>query len=198
MKYPVSLCLLLLLGACQQTPNPYTTESTPYPPAPASAASNFDRSNYPPAQRDFTLYRSWAWRNDVLPTGSGWVSAQLFTDSVSASLDQSGLRPVQGNVHADLLVSARVTTREIEIHQPPDIGGFYGRGPYGDGYGVGASGPVHSTQQLLRVEIDLYEARSGQRVWSGTSAEISGYGNADNAQTLREAVSQAMQGYPPP
>ena len=40
MKYPVSLCLLLLLGACQQTPNPYTAQSTPYPPAPASAASS--------------------------------------------------------------------------------------------------------------------------------------------------------------
>jgi hypothetical protein len=196
MKYPMSLCLVLLLSACQQTPNPYTAESTPYPPAPAAAAGNFDGSNYPPAQRNFALYRSWAWRNDVLPAGSGWVSDQLFTDSISASLDQSGLRPVQGIAQADLLVSASVMTREVEIHQPPDVGGFYGRGPYGDGYGVGASGPVHSTQQVLRVQIDLYEASSGQRVWSGHSAEISGYGNADNAKTLREAVSQAMQSYP--
>ena len=196
MKYPLSLCLLLLLGACQQTPNPYTAQSTPYPPAPPSAAGHFDRSNYPPAQRDFALYRSWAWRNDVLPAGSGWVSAQLFTDSISASLDQSGLRPVQGNAQADLLVSASVTTREVEIYQPPDVGGFYGRGPYGDGYGVGTSGPVHSIQQVLRVEIDLYDARSGQWVWSGNSAEISGYGNADNAKTLREAITKAMQSYP--
>jgi hypothetical protein len=89
-----------------------------------------------------------------------------------------------------------VLTREVEIHQPPDVGGFYGRGPYGDGYGVGTSGPVNSTQQVLRVQIDLYDARSGQLVWSGNSAEISGYGNADNAKTLREAVSQAMQSYP--
>ena len=196
MKYPVSLCLLLVLGACQQTPNPYTAQSTPYPPAPASAAGNFDHSNYPPAQRDFALYRSWAWRNDVLPAGSGWVSAQLLSDSISTSLDQSGLRPVQGTAQPDLLVSASVLTREVEIYQPADVGGFYGRGPYGDGYGVGTSGPVHSTQQVLRVQIDFFDARSGQPVWSGDSAEISGYDNANSAQTLRDAVAEAMQSYP--
>ena len=196
MKYLLSLSLFLLLGACQQTPNPYTDESIPYPPAPASAADNFDRSNYPPPQRDFALYRSWAWRNGELPAGSGWVSGQLFTDSISASLDQAGLRPVQENAQPDLLVSASVLTREVEINEPPDVGGFYGRGPYGDGYGVGASGPVNSTQQVLRLQIDLFDARSGQLVWSGNSAQISGYGNADDAQTLREAVTKAMQSYP--
>ncbi len=196
MKLLPSVVLTLLLAACQQTPNPYTPESVPYPPAPASAAANFDRSNYPPPQRDFALYRSWAWQNGVLPAGNGWVNGQLFTDSISASLDQSGLRPVQGSAKPDLLVSASVLTREVEIHEPPEVGGMYGHGPYGDGYGVGVSGPINSTQQVLRVQIDLFDAHSGQLVWSGNSAQISGYANADKVETLREAVSKAMQSYP--
>ena len=196
MKALLGLLAFVLLAACQQTPNPYKEESIPYPPAPAAAADNFDRSNYPPPQRDFGLYHSWAWRNDVLPAGSGWVSSQLLVDSISASLDQSGLRPVQGKADPDLLVSASVLTRQVEINQPPDVGGFYGRGRYNDGYGVGVSGPINSTQQVLRVQIDMYDARSGQLVWSGNSAEISGYGNVDEPENLREAVSKAMQSFP--
>jgi hypothetical protein len=196
MKVLPGLMAFALLTACQQAANPYKEESIPYPPAPAAAADNFDRSNYPPAQRDFGLYHSWAWRNDVLPAGSGWVSSQLLVDSISASLDQSGLRPVQGKASPDLLVTANVLTRQIEINEPPRVGGFYGRGPWGDGYGVGVGGGINSTQQVLHVQIDMYDAHSGQLVWSGNSAEISGYGNADQPENLREAVSKAMQSFP--
>ena len=196
MKIVYSLVAALLLTACPQAANPNQEESIPYPPAHAAAADNFDRSNYPPAQRDFALYRSWTWRNGALPAGNGWVSAQLFSDSISTHLDQSGLRPVQGQSAADLLVSASVLTSEVEIHQPPEVGGFYGRGPYNDGYGVGVSRSLNSTQQVLRVQIDLFDGRSGQRVWSGNAALVSGYGNAAQAETLRETVAKAMQSYP--
>lgn len=195
MKLLFSLVAIVLLAACQ-TPNPYKEESIPYPPAPPGAADNFDSSNYPPPQRDFGLYHSWAWRNDVLPAGSGWVSTQLFIDSISASLDQSGLRPVQGKASPDLLVSASVLTRQVEINEPPQVGGIYGRGPYGDGYGVGVGGAINSTQQVLRVQIDMFDARSGQLVWSGNSAQVSGYGNSAQPEKLREAVTQAMQSFP--
>ena len=73
---------------------------------------------------------------------------------------------------------------------------FYGNGPYGDGYGLGVGGAINSTQQVLRVQINLYDARSGQLVWSGNSAEVSGYASATQPETLREAVSKAMQGFP--
>lgn len=196
MKIVYSLIAALLLTACQQAPNPYKAESVPYPPAPAAAADNFDHSNYPPQHRDFALYRSWAWRNGVLPAGSSWVSSQLFSDSISSHLDQTGLRPAQGQATPDLLVSASVLTRQVEIHEPPEVGGFYGRGPYGDGYGVGVSGAVNSTQQVLSVQVDFYDGRSGQLVWSGNAAQISGYGDAAQAETLRETVTKAMQSYP--
>ncbi|MBF7731069.1 DUF4136 domain-containing protein [Pseudomonas sp. N040] len=196
MKMLFSLAACLLLAACQPAANPYTSESTPYPPAPAAAASNVDRSSYPPPQRDFALYHSWAWRNAEVPAGSGWASSQLFTDSISAGLDRRGLRPVQGQAEPDLLVSARVLTREVEIHQPPEVGGFYGHGPYGDGYGVGVGGAINSTQQILGVQIDLFDARSGQLVWTGSAALVSGYSDDRQAETLRETVARAMQSYP--
>ena len=62
----------LTLTACS-SPNPYSPQSTPLPPAPAAAAQTFDRSAYPAAPRDYGRYRSWAWQNGQLPAGAGWA-----------------------------------------------------------------------------------------------------------------------------
>ncbi len=61
----MSLRILLIstslsLAACS-SPNPYSPQSTPLPPAPAAAAQIFDHSAYPAAPRDYGRYRSWAW-----------------------------------------------------------------------------------------------------------------------------------------
>ena len=70
MPYRIALALACLaLAACQGS-NPYVASSNPLPPAPAQAATTFDRSAYPAPPRDYGRYRSWSWRNGQLPAGS--------------------------------------------------------------------------------------------------------------------------------
>src|SRR5690606_10581235 len=106
MKRCVGLILLSLgLGACSSN-NPYVAASNPMPPAPAQAATTFDRSAYPAPVRDYGAYRNWAWRNGQLPAGTAWADSAQVAEAVSGALDQRGLRPLHDNRLPDLLVSA--------------------------------------------------------------------------------------------
>ena len=123
----------LTLAACS-SPNPYSPQSTPLPPAPAAAAQTFDRSAYPAAPRDYGRYRSWAWLNGQLPPGSAWADSAQVAEAVSNALDQRGLRPLHDNRPADLFVSANLRL-ETRLRQVQDDYGYYGGG-YGGGHGT--------------------------------------------------------------
>ncbi len=193
------LPLLLTLGACQSH-NPYVAQSQPLPPAPAAAANTFDRSAYPAATRDYGRYRSWSWRNGMLPSG-----AESLAESVAQGLDQRGLRPAQSGA-ADLLVSAELH-EEQRVRQVSDYddgyygGGYYGGGPWRDryGYGGGMRVPITRTyvERVSIVRIDLFDAKDGQRVWSASGETRRGGDAAARADALREAVRQALDNYPP-
>jgi hypothetical protein len=127
---------------------------------------------------------------------------------VSNALDQRGLRPLHDNRPADLLVSAdlHLETRLRQVQDGSGYGGGYGGGyygggynRYGTGYGMYNSVPVVRTYQVqvVVVRVDLFDASTGQPVWSA-SAETSSQGNqSERADALREAVEKAMSAYPP-
>jgi uncharacterized membrane protein len=80
-------------------------------------------------------------------------------------------------------------------------GGYYGGGynRYGSGYGMYNTVPVIRTYQVqvVVVRVDLFDASTGQPVWSA-SAETSNQGNqSERADAIREAVEKAMSAYPP-
>ena len=193
------LVLSLALGACQ-SPNPYTPSAMPMPPAPAQAANTLDLSAYPAPPRDYGRYQSWAWLNGRLPMGSAWADSTQIAEAVSNALDQRGLRPVQPNRPADLLVSADLRT-EKRLRQVQDDYG-YGAG-YGDRWGryggMYGSVPVIRTYQVdvMVVRINLYDGKTGQPVWS-SSAETSSTGSlSERGDALRESLNKAVQAYPP-
>jgi hypothetical protein len=197
------LVICLGLVACQGS-NPYVATSNPLPPAPPHAASTFDRSAYPAPPRDYGRYRSWAWLDGRLPPGTAWADSAQVAEVVSNALDQRGLRPLHDNRPADLLVSADLHL-ETRLRQVQDDygygGGYYGGGynRYGSGYGMYNTVPVIRTYQVqvVVVRVDLFDASSGQPVWSA-SAETSSQGNqSERADALREAVEKAMSAYPP-
>ncbi|MFK7608093.1 MULTISPECIES: DUF4136 domain-containing protein [unclassified Pseudomonas] len=197
------LVLSLALGACQ-SPNPYTPSAMPMPPAPAQAANTLDLSAYPAPPRDYGRYQSWAWLNGRLPMGSAWADSTQIAEAVSNALDQRGLRPVQPNRPADLLVSADLRT-EKRLRQVQDDYGYgagYGAG-YGDRWGryggMYGSVPVIRTYQVdvMVVRINLYDGKTGQPVWS-SSAETSSTGSlSERGDALRESLNKAVQAYPP-
>lgn len=204
MKRIALLLLTTALAACQSH-NPYTTDSVPLPPAPPGAATHFDRSAYPAAPRDYAAYRSWAWQQR--PAGSAWASADLVQDALNNALDQRGLRPAQGNAAADLKVRTDTRlerrVRQVADSYDPYYGGGYGsfgnRGYYGNGVGVGTRVPLTRTyeEEVVVVRIDFFDGRSGEQVWSGQAEMRSAGSQAERAEALRKAVSDALGEYPP-
>ena len=192
------LVLCLGLAACQGS-NPYVATSNPLPPAPPQAANTFDRSAYPAAPRDYGKYRSWAWLNGHLPPGTAWADSAQVAEAVSNALDQRGLRPLHDNRPADLFVSADLRL-ETRLRQVQDDYGYYGGyGGYGPGYGMYGSVPIVRTysEQVVVVQVDMFDARSGQPVWS-SSAETGNRGSeSEQVDAIREAVEKAMSAYPP-
>ncbi|MGH8350669.1 MAG: DUF4136 domain-containing protein [Pseudomonas sp.] len=186
------------LAACQGS-NPYVATSNPLPPAPPQAANTFDRSAYPAAPRDYGRYRSWAWLNGHLPPGTAWADSAQVAEAVSNALDQRGLRPLHDNRPADLFVSADLRL-ETRLRQVQDDYGYYGGyGGYGPGYGMYGSVPIVRTysEQVVVVQVDMFDARSGQPVWS-SSAETGNRGSeSERVDAIRKAVEKAMSAYPP-
>ncbi|WP_322615678.1 DUF4136 domain-containing protein [Pseudomonas sp. BIC9C] len=192
------LMFCLGLAACQGS-NPYVATSNPLPPAPPEAANTFDRSAYPAAPRDYGRYRSWAWLDGHLPPGTAWADSAQVAEAVSNALDQRGLRPLHDNRPADLFVSADLRL-ETRLRQVQDDYGYYGGyGGYGPGYGMYGSVPIVRTysEQVVVVQVDMFDARSGQPVWS-SSAETGTRGSeSERVDAIREAVDKAMSAYPP-
>jgi hypothetical protein len=192
------LLFCLGLAACQGS-NPYVATSNPLPPAPPQAAKTFDRSAYPAPPRDYGRYRSWAWLDGHLPAGTAWADSAQVAEAVSNALDQRGLRPLHDNRPADLFVSADLRL-ETRLRQVQDDYGYYGGyGGYGPGYGMYGSVPVVRTysEQVVVVQVDMFDAKSGQPIWS-SSAETGNRGSeSERADAIREAVEKAMSAYPP-
>lgn len=202
---PLPLCLAL--AACQ-SPNPYTAASAAIPPAPAQAAYAQDMSAYPAAPRDFSRYRNWSWLNGQLPSGTQWAESSQIADAVSNGLDQRGLRPSQNPQLADLRVAAetRLETRLRQVREDyddPYYGGGYGGGYYGNGYRRGyggyASVPVVRTyqEQVMVVQISLFDPRGGQPIWTASAETASSGDQSARARALRQAVQHALSAYPP-
>lgn len=195
MKALLALPLLLLLAACQ-SPSPYVASGKPLPPAPAEAANHFDHSAYPAAPRDYSRYRDWAWRS--APASSAWVDGAQLAETVSAGLDQRGLRPVRSGKRADLLVSSALNVERRQYQVRDDYGG-YGNGPWGDHYGLYGSVPLVRTYEMdvLVVRIDLFDAADNQPLWSGTAEASTQGSQSERTAALRRAVEDALSAYPP-
>ncbi|KAF1031792.1 MAG: hypothetical protein GAK37_00695 [Pseudomonas sp.] len=200
MKRCAALILLGLGLAGCQSPNPYVAASNPLPPAPPMAANTFDASAYPAPVRDYGAYRSWGWLNGQLPAGSAWADSAQIAEAVSGALDQRGLRPLHDQRAPDLFVSADVHLEKRLRQVQDDYGyGYGGYNRYGNGYGMYQPVPVVRTYEVTVAvaRVSLFDARSGQPVWS-TSAETASDGTlSERADALRKAVQAAMNAYPP-
>lgn len=192
--------LCLSLAACQSN-NPYTSESAPIPPPPP--VEQIQSPIYPAAPRDFSGYQNWSWRSPPAATAS--IAAEELQEMVAGALDQLGLRPAQAERKGELLISARAS-KETRIRQTyddygPHVGaGRYGGGyGYGSGYGVGTSVPIvrNYEEEVLSVRIEMFDAASGQSIWSNRAEARSGGSRAKQQDALREAVQRALADYPP-
>ncbi|MOA08133.1 hypothetical protein D3C78_1278750 [compost metagenome] len=193
----ILLPLLAALAACQAG-NPYTATALPYPPAPPSAANpGLDPGSYPAAPLDYGRYRSWNWSGATEAAGAYGTPLQ---DAVSQQLDRVGLRPARPGNAPDLRVDARLSS-EMRTRQVTDYyGASYGYyGWHDPWYGYGAAFPVTRTYvvQVGVLRIEMIDARSGLRVWSGSAEFDAGGSQKEQSDGLHEAARQALAGYPP-
>ena len=78
-------------------------------------------------------------------------------------------------------------------------GGYSGYDRYGRGYGMYNSVPIVRTyqEQVVLVQVNLFDAGTGQPVWSA-SAETANQGSQlVRTDAIREALEKAMSAYPP-
>lgn len=189
----------LALTACQGT-NPYQDESAPIPPAPTNVPAA--AANYPAAPVDFSSYRYWQWHQ--APAASGALSSDTLQQIVAGELDQHGLRPAPAQAERALAVSAELRT-ETRQRQVYDDYGMRTGGYYGSGYGhpsVGLwgspSGYVRTyEEEIAVVRLNFFDAGSGQLLWSNSAEARSGDRSRERQDALREAVRQALDGFPP-
>lgn len=189
-----ALLLLAALAGCQAG-NPYRASHQPYPPPPADPATarQADPGSYPAAPRDFARYRSWQWATPADEPLAGIVGSEL---------DRRGLRPATAQQPADLHLRAerRTATRQQQVYDDPYFGAGYGHYSHHRGYWGGAGYPLLRTvsYRVEEVRLELFDARSGERVWHGRGEAESGAGAAARRDALRRAVRQALSGFPPP
>jgi hypothetical protein len=124
-----------------------------------------------------------------------------IAEAVSNGLDQRGLRPLHDSRPADLWVSAdlHLEKRLRQVRDDYGYGGYGGYNRYGTGYGMYNTAPIVRNYEVnvVVVRIDLFDASSGQPVWSA-SAETSSQGSlSGRSDALREAVEKALSAYPP-
>jgi hypothetical protein len=126
-------------------------------------------------------------------------------EAVSNALDQRGLRPLHDNRPADLFVTADLRL-ETRLRQERDDYGYYGgyggygsHDRYGRGYGMYNTVPIVRTyqEQVVVVRVDLFDAGTGQPVWSASAETANKGSQVDRTDAIREAVEKAMSAYPP-
>lgn len=192
------LCLSLV--ACQSK-NPYTEDSAPIPPAPP--IEQIQSPTYPAAPRDFSSYQSWSWRTP--PAGTASISGEELQEMVTGALDQRGLRPAASNGKGNVLVAASAS-KETRVRQTYDdygtrvgVGRYGGGYGYGSGYGVGTSVPIvrNYEEEVFAVRIEMFDAASGQSVWSNRAEARSGGNRTKQQDAVRQAVQRALEDYPP-
>ena len=181
-------------------PEPHTDESAPIPPAPP--VEQIQAPTYRRAP-DFSSYQHWSWRSP--PAGTASISGEELQEMVAGALDQRGLRPAFRAMLRAMYGSAPAPAK-TRVRQTYDNYGYgphvgvsrYGGG-YGTGYGVGTSVPIvrNYEEEVVSVRIEMFDAASGQSVWSNRAeARLSG-SRAKQQDAMRQAVERALADYPP-
>ncbi|MCY1287189.1 hypothetical protein D9M70_361760 [compost metagenome] len=128
------------------------------------------------------------------------MSAEQLQQILGSGLEQRGLRQAQPGRPGDLQARADVHVEQRLYQMQDNVGGWYGSGPYwGDRYGLYGSVPIVRSyeRQVLVLRIDLFDAGSGQPVWSGSAEADADGSSSDRSAALRQATRDALEQFPP-
>jgi len=139
---------------------------------------------------NFAPYKTFTWIKE--PKTTNPLMRQRVIDDVNAALTARGLQLVTDN--ADLCIAAHAATKE-ERTLDTFYTGFGGGWRWGRG--LGSATTMVNTYEVGTLVVDIFDARTKEAVWRGTSSKTLSGNPQKNADSLNKAVVKMFKNFPP-
>jgi hypothetical protein len=139
---------------------------------------------------DFSQYKTYSWIKE--PQTRNPLTRQRVIDDVNAALKAKGLQLVTGD--ADLGIAAHAATKEQQTLNT-FYDGFGGGWRWGGGFGGATT--IVDTYEIGTLVIDIFDARTKEASWRGTSSKTLSDDPQKNAASLNKAIEKMFKNFPP-
>lgn len=139
---------------------------------------------------DFSRYKTFMWIME--PKTRNPLTRQRVIDDVNAALSGKGLTLVTSD--ADVSVAAHAATEE-ERTLDTFYDGFGGGWRWHGGFGSATT--TVNTYEVGTLVVDLFDARTKEAIWRGTSSKTLSDNPEKNAISLNKAVAKMFEHFPP-
>ena len=139
---------------------------------------------------DFARYKTFMWIKE--PKTTDPLMRERVISDVNAALAAKGLKLVTSN--ADICIAAHNATKE-ERSLNTFYDGFGGGWRWGGGFG--SSTTSVNTYEVGTLVVDIFDAKSKDAIWRGTSTKTLSDNPQKNADNLNKAVEKMFKDFPP-
>jgi hypothetical protein len=140
---------------------------------------------------DLSQYKTFMWIKDVKTSDP--LTQQRVIDNINTALAAKGLKLVTSD--ADLGIAAHEATKQ-ERTLNTFYDGFGGGWRWGGGFGSATT--TTSTYQVGTLVVDIFDSKTKEAVWRGTSSKTLSSNPQKNAENLNKAVEKMFKDFPPP
>jgi uncharacterized protein YkwD len=144
--------------------------------------------------QSFTQYKTFMWIKE--PQTTNPLMRQRVIEEVNAALAAKGLQLVTSN--ADLAIAAHAATKEQHSLNTfyDGFGGGWGWRRFGGG-GFGSATTTENTYQVGTLVVDMFDAKTKEAIWRGTSTKTLSDNPEKNAKGLNQAILKMFNKFPP-
>lgn len=140
---------------------------------------------------NFAQYKTFMWIKE--PKTTNPLVRQRVMDDINSALTAKGLQLVTSN--ADLCIAAHAATKQ-ERSLNTFYSGFGGGWRWGGGFGNATT--TVDTYKVGTLVVDIFDARTKNAIWRGTSSKTLSGNPQKNADNLNKAVEKMFKNFPPP
>ena len=139
---------------------------------------------------NFGQYKTFMWIKE--PKMNDPLMRQRIIDEVNSTLSSKGLKLVTSD--ADLAIAAHASTQEERTLQT-FYNGFGGGWRWGGGFGSATT--TVNTYDVGTLVIDVFDARTKEAVWRGSSSKTLSGNPQKNEKSLNKAIAKMFTNFPP-
>jgi hypothetical protein len=139
---------------------------------------------------DFAQYKTFMWIKE--PNTPDTLVRQRVVEDINAALASKGLQLVTSN--ADLCIAAHTATKQQHTLDT-FYNGFGGGWRWGGGFGSATT--TVNTYKVGTLVVDIFDAKTKDAIWRGTSSETLSGSPQKNAGNLNKGVDKMFKDFPP-